>query len=473
MTMMQLLEAAHAVGGEVHGADAGFDAVCADSRVVKKGDLFIALKGARFDGHDFVGQAAQAGAVAAVVQREHAAALARQLPLAAVSDTTAALGALAAHWRARFDLPLVAVGGSNGKTTVKEMIAGCLREHWGTASVLAAYGNLNNHIGLPLTLLGLRGGHRAAVVEVGMNHPGETAYLAGIARPGIALVNNAQREHQEFMRSVAEVALEHGALFSGLPPGGIAVINADDDHADYWRGLAAGRRIRDFGLERPAAVQARYRLLPLAAEIELRTPEGEASLTLQAAGRHNVRNALAAVAAATAAGVPLAACVRALGRFAPVRGRMQAVPGIGGALLLDDTYNANPDSVRAAIAVLARLPGRKLLVLGDMGEVGSHGIAYHQEVGAYARTAGVDRLYALGEMAAHAARSFGASARHYMRIEDLMAEVETALGAQATVLVKGSRFMQMERVVRAFAVDGAAGGERPASARANEGERCC
>ena len=460
MTMMQLSEAARAVGGEMHGADAAFDAVCADSRALKNGDLFIALRGARFDGHDFVGHAARAGAAAALVQRERAAALASHMPLAAVSDTTTALGALAAHWRARFDVPLVAVAGSNGKTTVKEMIAGCLREHWGGACVLAAQGNLNNHIGLPLTLLRLRGEHRAAVVEVGMNHPGETAYLAGITRPSIALINNAQREHQEFMRSVGEVAIEHGALLVRLPPAGIAVINADDDHADYWRGVAAGRRIRDFGLERPAAVHARYRLLPLAAEIELDTPEGQASFTLQAAGRHNVRNALAAVAAATAAGVPLDACVRALARFAPVRGRMQDIPGIAGARLLDDSYNANPDSVRAAIAVLARLPGSKLLVLGDMGEVGAHGIAYHQEVGAYARTAGVDRLFALGDMAEHAARSFGSGARHFARIEDLLAEVENALGPQVTVLVKGSRFMQMERVVRAFAADGETKDER-------------
>jgi UDP-N-acetylmuramoyl-tripeptide--D-alanyl-D-alanine ligase len=440
------------VGGELHGADAGFEAVCADSRSLKSGELFIALKGARFDGHDFVGHAARAGAAAALVQRERAAALAGELPLAVVGDTTAALGALAAHWRARFDLPLVAVAGSNGKTTVKEMIASCMREHWGSAGVLAAQGNLNNHIGLPLTLLRLRGEHRAAVVEVGMNHPGETAYLAGITRPGIALINNAQREHQEFMRSVGEVAIEHGALLVGLPHDGVAVINADDDHANYWRGVAAGRRIRDFGLERPAAVHARYRLLTLAAEIELSTPEGAASFTLQAAGRHNVRNALGAVAAATAAGVPLDECVRALARFAPVRGRMQAVPGIGGAMLIDDTYNANPDSVRAAIAVLGRVPGRKLLALGDMGEVGAHGVAYHQEVGAYARMAGVDRLYALGDMAAHAARAFGTGARHFSRLEELLAEVESALGAQVTLLVKGSRFMQMERVVKAFAV---------------------
>ena len=458
--MMQLSEAVRAVRGELHGTDVTFDAVCADSRVVKSGDLFVALKGARFDGHDFVPHAARAGAAAALVQRERAAALTAALPLAAVSDPAAALGALAAHWRSRFDLPLVAVAGSNGKTTVKEMIASCLREHWGRASVLAAYGNLNNHIGLPLTLLGLCREHRAAVVELGINHPGETAYLAGIARPTIALVNNAQREHQEFMKSVAEVAVEHGALFASLSDDGIAVINADDEHADYWRTVAADRQIRDFGLEATAAVQARYRLTALTAQIEVHAPEGNASFTLQVPGQHNVRNAAAAIAAATAAGASLAACACALARFAPVAGRMQARTGLSGACILDDTYNANPDSVRAAIAVLARAAGRKLLVLGDMGEVGTQGAAYHQEVGAYAQTAGVDCLYTLGDLAAHAARSFGAGARHFTRIEDLLAEVENALGPDVTLLVKGSRFMQMERVVKAFAVDGEAKDDR-------------
>jgi UDP-N-acetylmuramoyl-tripeptide--D-alanyl-D-alanine ligase len=450
MTMMQLSEAARALHGELHGRDVAFDAVCADSRTVKSGDLFVALKGARFDGHDFIPQAARAGAAAALVQRERAAMLASALPVTAVGDTTAALGTLAAHWRGRYDLPLVAVAGSNGKTTVKEMIAACLREEWGDTGVLAAYGNLNNHIGLPLTLLGLRREHRAAVVEIGMNHPGETACLAAIAQPTIALVNNAQREHQEFLRSVAEVAVEHGALVASLPADGIAVVNADDEYSDYWRGIAAERRIRDFGLDAPAAVHARCRLLPLAAEIEVHVPEGEACFRLNVAGRHNVCNALAAIAAATAAGVRLDTCALALARFAPVRGRMQTRSGMGGALLLDDTYNANPDSVRAAVDVLARAAGRKLLVLGDMGEVGAQGASYHEEIGAYAGAAGIDRLYTLGDLAAHAARSFGAGARHFARIEDLLAEVETALGPDATLLVKGSRFMQMERVIKAF-----------------------
>ena len=458
--MMRLSEAARAVSGDLLGADIPFEAVCADSRSVKSGDLFVALAGARFDGHDFVPQAARAGAVAALVRHERAAALGASLPLAAVPDTTTALGTLAAHWRSRFDLPLVAVAGSNGKTTVKEMIAACLREDMGDARTLAAYGNLNNHIGVPLTLLRLRGGHCAAVVEIGMNHPGETAYLAGIARPTIALVNNAQREHQEFMKSVAEVAAEHGALITSLPPDGVAVINADDAHAGYWRELAGVRQVRDFGLDAPAVVRARCRLMEAGAEVEVATPQGEASFLLPVPGRHNVCNAAAAIAAATAAGASLTACVRALSKFAAVTGRMQARRGRAGARLLDDTYNANPDSVRAAIDVLAGATGRKLLVLGDMGEVGSQGAAYHEEVGAYARAVGVDALYTHGDLAALAGRAFGAGARHFARMEDLIAEVGQALSPQVTLLVKGSRFMQMERLVRACALgaEGGAGG---------------
>jgi UDP-N-acetylmuramoyl-tripeptide--D-alanyl-D-alanine ligase len=450
MSMMRLSEAARVLAGELLGADAAFDEVCTDSRKVKHGDLFVALTGARFDGHDFVPVAAQAGATAALVRRERAASLTAPLPLVAVHDTTAALGALAGAWRRRFDLPLVAVAGSNGKTTVKEMIASCLREHWGESRVLATRGNLNNHIGLPLTLLGLRGEHRAAVVEIGMNHPGETAYLAGIARPTIALVNNAQREHQEFMKSVADVAAEHGALIASLPEDGVAVINADDACADYWRRIAGSRRVCDFAQDAAAAVRARFSLTCSGSQIEIRAPQGVASIALGLPGRHNVSNAAAAIAAATAAGASLDACARALARLAPIAGRVQPRPGVAGARLLDDTYNANPDSVRAAIDVLAGATGRRLFVLGDMGEVGARGAAYHEEIGAYARAAGVERLFTFGEAAAHAARAFGAGARHFTRIEDLLAEVERALGPDVTLLVKGSRFMQMERVVKAL-----------------------
>ncbi len=444
---MTLAQAAAVLNGELRGADVRFSGVCTDSRSLKRGDLFVALRGERYDGHDFVAGAAAAGAVAALVDRAHAAAA---LPVAAVDDTTRALGRLAAHWRRQFDIPLIAVAGSNGKTTVKEMIAACLRAHYGDEAALATRGNLNNHIGLPLTLLTLRVAHRAGVVEVGMNHPGETAELAEIAAPTIALVNNAQREHQEFMRSVADVAAEHASLIMALPADGIAVINADDAHAGVWRAAAGKRRVRDFGLDPKAAVSATCRLQAASALLAVRTPEATADFELPLAGEHNARNALAAIAASTAAGATLESCIRALSGFAAVKGRLQIRRGRQGALLIDDTYNANPDSVRAAIDVLARAPGRKLLVLGDMGEVGTQGRDFHIEIGAYARERGVDALHALGELTAHAVRAFGEGGRHYATIEMLLAEVGKVLGPQTAVLVKGSRFMQMERVVRSF-----------------------
>ena len=445
---MNLAQAASVLGGELRGGDVRFLNVCTDSRTLKSGDLFVALRGERFDGHDFVAKAAAAGAVAALIDRAHVQAA--PLPVAAVDDTTVALGELAAHWRHQFSIPVVAVAGSNGKTTVKEMIAACLRMHFGEGAVLATRGNLNNHIGLPLTLLTLRSAHRVGVVEVGMNHPGETAELARIAAPTVAVVNNAQREHQEFMRSVADVASEHASLVEALPAEGIAVINADDAHAAVWRKAAGARTVRDFGFSAGAAVTASCELQATSARLAVRTPEGAAVLDLPLAGEHNARNALAAIAAATAAGAALDACVRALGGFSAVKGRLQISRGRHGAQLIDDTYNANPDSVRAAIEVLARAPGRKLLVLGDMGEVGTQGRDFHVEIGAHARDCGIDALYAMGELATHAVRAFGDGARHYAAIEALLVDVGAALGPQVTVLVKGSRFMQMERVVRSL-----------------------
>ena len=445
---MTLGQVATVLGGELRGSDVRFSDVCTDSRALKSGDLFVALRGERYDGHDFVAKAAAAGAVAALIDRAYVRSA--PLPVAAVEDTTVALGALAAHWRRQFHIPLVAVAGSNGKTTVKEMIAACLRAHYGDEAVLATRGNLNNHIGLPLTLLTLRAAHRVGVVEVGMNHPGETAELAQIAGPTIAVINNAQREHQEFMQSVTDVADEHASLIKALPADGIAVINADDVHAAVWRAAAGHREVRDFGFDQKAAVSATCELQAASALLAVRTPEAVATLNLPVAGEHNARNALAAIAAATAAGATLESCVRALSGFAAVKGRLQIKRSRQGAVLIDDTYNANPDSVRAAIDVLARTPGRKLLVLGDMGEVGDQGRDFHTEIGIYAHERGIDALYGLGELAAHAVCAFGEGARHYAAIETLLVDVGAALGPQATVLVKGSRFMQMERVVRSF-----------------------
>jgi UDP-N-acetylmuramoyl-tripeptide--D-alanyl-D-alanine ligase len=346
---------------------------------------------------------------------------------------------------------LVAVTGSNGKTTVKEMLAAILRAHFGASQVLATEGNLNNDIGLPLTLLNLQLGHRAAVIELGMNHPGETASLAAIASPTVALVNNAQREHQEFMKGVAEVAREHAAVFDALRPEGVAVINADDEFAGYWRGRLAGRRVRDFGVDRPAQVSGRYELAHFGSRIELRAPEGETHIELHANGRHNVLNACAAAAGALAAGADLGAVARGLGAFRPVGGRMQRLATRSGASLIDDSYNANPDSVRAAIDVLAAEHGRKFLLLGDMGEVGERGAEFHQEIGRYARERGLDRLYATGDLCRAAVEAFGQGARHFATVHELIAAAQAEVVSNTAALVKGSRFMRMERVVQALA----------------------
>ncbi|MGP1676522.1 MAG: UDP-N-acetylmuramoyl-tripeptide--D-alanyl-D-alanine ligase [Burkholderiales bacterium] len=449
--MMDMREAARAAGGEARGANARFAAVSSDTRTLAGGALFVALRGERFDGHAYLAAASARGAVAAMVERRAAAVdTDAPLPLLIVDDTRLGLGRLAAYWRGKFTLPLIAVTGSNGKTTVKEMIAAILAEHAGPGRAYATPGNLNNDIGVPLTLLGLRAQHTCAVVELGMNHPGETAYLAGIAQPSVALVNNAQREHQEFMHGVEDVAREHGAVFSALPADGVAVINADDAYADYWRGVCAPRRVLDFGIERPAAVGGRYELRDFGSEIVLRLPQGEAPVSLQAAGVHNVRNALAAAASAAAAGVRLDAIARGLAAFRPVQGRLQKRDGRHGAIVLDDTYNANPDSVIAAIDVLARSGGEKFLVLGDMGEVGTQGAAFHAEIGRHARERGIDRMFVLGESSRHAAAAFGEGARHCADVDALLAELEPGLAQGVTVLVKGSRFMRMERVVQAL-----------------------
>ncbi len=443
--MMDTATAAAVLDGRLVGANVTFSRVTTDTRALQPGDLFVALRGERFDGHDFVTAAFERGAAAALVASDWSGAPAGNL--IAVDDSLHALGRLARHWRARFDIPVIVVVGSNGKTTVKEMTASILRAHFGD-TVLATRGNLNNAIGLPLTLLGLRDTHRAAVVELGMNHPGETAELAPIAQPTIALVNNAQREHQEFMRSVADVAAEHAHLLRALPATGCAVLNADDAFADVWRQAAPrGCRIIDFALHRDAAVRGDYAMADGALTLRLHTPAGDGTARMQVAGAHNAANALAATAAALAAGADLRAVVQGLEAFRPVAGRLVALQAASGAAVIDDSYNANPDSVQAAIAVLASAPAPRWLVLGDMGEVGSEGLRFHREAGTTARDAGIDRLLTAGTLAAEAASAFGAGAEHFASVDALADHVTREAGPGVTVLVKGSRFMRMERVV--------------------------
>ncbi len=444
--MMSLAEAAMVTAGRVSGADAHFAGVSSDSRALERGDLFVALRGERFDGHDFLAAAAARGAAAALVDGRFQGGY--PLPVVVVEDTRLALGELARHWRARFAPALVAITGSNGKTTVKEMLAAIFRCHAGPKeemrSVLATRGNLNNDIGLPLTLLGLRPAHRWCAIELGMNHKGEIAYLAAIAAPTVALVNNAQREHLEFMGSVEEVAAENASVYEALAPGGVAVVNADDPHAGFFHTRAGGRRVVDFGLG-AGAVRARHALKPLSSELRLCLPDGEADATLAIPGLHNVRNALAAAACASAVNIPVKTIGEGLTEFRPYAGRLQVKHSPRGLTVIDDSYNANPDSVRAAIDVLASCPAPTALVLGDMGEVGAQGPEFHREVGRYARDRGITRLLALGDAAAHAAESFGAGAAHFATVEELVSKVEGK-----TILVKGSRFMKMERVVAAL-----------------------
>jgi UDP-N-acetylmuramoyl-tripeptide--D-alanyl-D-alanine ligase len=460
---------AQATGGRLLAADVEVSGVSTDTRSLERGDLFIALHGEHFDAHDFLEPAA---ASAAALLVDDASKVPADVPAVLVDDTRLALGRLAAAWRAQFSLPVIAVTGSNGKTTTKEMIAAILKAAFG-AAVLSTRGNLNNDIGLPLTLLGLRASHRAAVIEMGMNQPGEIAYLAKIGAPSVALVTNAQRAHLEGMGDIDQVAREKGSIFSGLQPDGVAVINADDDYAGLWRELAGAHTVSSFAIDRAADVWGAVRQHGLEIHLDLRTAQGTSSIALAIPGRHNARNAVAAAAACLAAGIPLTAVGAGLAAFSGVKGRLQRRSGKAGAEILDDTYNANPDSVRAGIDVLAATIGRKLLVLGDMGEIGEASSQYHDEIGGYAKSQGIDRLFALGEAAQQAVRNFGDGARHFCSLEKLIAAVTKELGPETTVLVKGSRFMKMERVSDALAAPGATSADgqgAPTAADLNKGK---
>ncbi|KQZ39912.1 UDP-N-acetylmuramoyl-tripeptide--D-alanyl-D-alanine ligase [Duganella sp. Root1480D1] len=440
-----------------------FDGVSTDTRTAGAGQLFVALRGEVFDAHDFLQQVVDKGVVAVVVEKLPEG---WTLPAIVVPDTLAALGQIANYWRRQFALPVIGVTGSNGKTTVKEMIASILAAAHGEDGRLATRGNLNNEIGVPLTLFRLNASHRSAVVELGMNHPGEIGRLSAIAAPTIGMVNNAQREHQEFMHTVEAVARENGSVLAALPGEGVAVFPHGDEFTPVWRELSVGRRVLTFGLDAAANVSCTYTAGDFGAELEVTVrPAANAqaaghgaaasfsapdavprhfSVSLQAAGEHNVRNALAAIACTYAAGIDTSTIRTGLEAFAPVNGRLQKKQAANGALLIDDSYNANPDSVRAAIDVLARAKAPRVLVLGDMGEVGTQGKEFHEEVAAYAATKGIERFFATGTLAAHMAPH----AEHHQEFDALLQAVSAAVTPDATVLIKGSRFMKMERVVQ-------------------------
>lgn len=444
MTMMPLSEAANALNATRIGADVMFDSVGSDSREIKAGQLFVAIKGENFDGNSFAAEAINKGAAAVMVS--DAATLAR--PALVVPDTRLALGELAKYWRSKFSAPLIGVTGSNGKTTTKEMLTAILGVATGDMNkVHATYGNLNNDIGLPLTLLKIKPQHQYVVAEMGMNHMGEIDYLTHIAKPNVAVINNANTAHIGELGSRENIARAKGEIFAGLQEGGIAVINADNDFADYWQTLNTGRKVVTFGLHAQADVTASYMEQAGVSQVNLITPNGQVSFELKVEGVHNISNALAASATAYALGISNADIAAGLQNFGGVYGRLERKAAVNGAVLIDDTYNANPDSMKAAIDVLAKQAGEKLLVLGDMGELGADAKKMHAEIGAYAKASGLTNLYCLGDLSKEMVSAFGAGAQHFESAQAVAAAVLQELNSNCTVLVKGSRFMHMERVV--------------------------
>jgi len=442
-----LAELATACGGRLVGADRAYSGVSTDTRTLKVGEVFFALQGPRFNAAEFAGAAAAAGAASVVVPAQQDVPIAQII----VDDTLAALTRAAAAWRAQFAIPLIGVAGSNGKTTAKGMTASILGQ---AGSCLATLGNLNNHIGVPLTLLRLEATHEFAVIEIGANRPGEVATLAALAKPGIGLVTNAGAEHLEGFGSLEGVARAEGELFEALPAGGVAVINADDAFSEMWRG-ATRARVVTFGLTNAADFHARDITTEVGSDgfstaFTLHSPVGDVAIRLQLAGLHNVANALAAAAAAVSAGATLAQVAAGLAAMQPVRGRLNLRVTRAGAWLIDDSYNANPSSMRAGIDVLADLGGRRWLAIGDMGELGAHAGEAHADIGRYARARGVERLFATGPLAALAVEAFGAGAQWFPDAEALTRELESALDAGVRLLVKGSRSNRLERVVDAL-----------------------
>ena len=443
-----LAQVARATRGVLHGEDAVFTRISIDTRSLAAGELFVALQGERFDGHDFVGAAVERGAAGALVARP----VQDRIPEVRVTDTRLALGEYARSWREQFDFPVIGVTGSNGKTTVKHLLASIMASK---GEVLATRGNLNNDIGVPLTLLELRAEHTAAVIEMGANHPGEIRYLARLARPTVGIVSNAGPAHLEGFGDLDGVARAKGELFEELQDGGTAIINADDNYADFWRELAAPRRVVSFGLE--AAADFSVDDLEMSAggsRFTLQTPDGDVDIALHLPGRHNVRNAMGAAAAAWAAGAQREHIARGLAAGEGVAGRLRLLRGVHGGQVVDDTYNANPASLRAALDWLRDMNMPVCLVLGDMKELGPQSADLHADCGRYARAAGVTRLYGLGEFSRHAVQAFGAEGGHYATPESLLQQLRADLAPDSVVLVKGSRGMRMERIVAALTAGG-------------------
>ncbi|MGR8952479.1 MAG: UDP-N-acetylmuramoyl-tripeptide--D-alanyl-D-alanine ligase [Gammaproteobacteria bacterium] len=445
---MRLSDCAKLLNGELTGDDRVFASVSIDTRTLQQGDLYFAIEGERFDGNDFVDQAAERGAVAAVVRRGVSA----DIPTVAVADTHRALAELGGAWRKMASTTVVGVTGSNGKTTVKEMVAAVLATN---GEVLYTRGNLNNDIGVPLTLLRLAEQHRYAVIEMGANHPGEIAYTAAFAVPDVAIITNAGPAHIEGFGSVEGVAKAKGELFAALPENGVAIINRDDVFFDYWRSVAEGRRVISFGLGEGAEVTASDIKTGVidhqfATTFTLVSAAGRAECRLQLAGRHNVANALAAGAAGLAAGLSLEQIVQGLRQVRPVTGRLQPWVGRKGNIVIDDTYNANAASLKAGLEVLTGVGQKPWVVLGAFAELGPESLKMHQEMGALIKSSGVVRLLATGSDARAAVEAFGKGASFYGTQEELIGALEQELTGEETILIKGSRMRRMENVAAAL-----------------------
>lgn len=461
--MMKLSKAATILNAKLIGDDAIFTSVNSDSRKVTAGELFVALKGENFDGHRFAEQALSKGAVAAMVDEDFGLSQESGLsPALLVPDTLEALGKLASYWRSQFAVPVAAITGSNGKTTVKEMLSSIAKAAVNAESnVLATEGNLNNHIGMPMTLLKLNKQHQYAIIEMGMNHKGEISYLSNLARPNVALINNAGSAHIGELGSLEAIANAKGEIFEGLTKDGIAVINADDVFVPLWKSLVANKKVFTFGLKNPADVTATYTLQASACDIKVTTPKGVFAVLLLVPGLINVMNALAATATAIAMDISLKSIQQGLQNYGGVADRLQHLKGVNGALVINDCYNANPTSMKAAIDVLVAKKGKKILVLGDMGELGDKAEEYHAEIGAYAQAAGIDILLTLGTLSIGMTNTFnknaGASrpqtATHYLTPQSLTDDLLMLMNSGSNVLVKGSRSMAMERIVNEIYID--------------------
>jgi UDP-N-acetylmuramoyl-tripeptide--D-alanyl-D-alanine ligase len=443
-----LREAAAAIGGTLAGEDRSYRAVATDSRTLEAGALFVGLKGPNFDGAEFVAAAAARGAVGALIERR----VGHALPQVIVPDALRGLQRLAAAWRVEFTLPLVAVAGSNGKTTAKEMTAAILAR---MGPCLATRGNLNNHIGVPVTLMRLEASHRSAVVEMGANRIGDVAELMRLARPTVGVITNAGAEHLEGFGTLDGVAEGEGEAVSGLAPEATAVINADDPYAGYWQSICTARSVSTFGVHANADFMAKNPTQAIehgefATRFTLECPQGTREILIKAGGAHNIGNALAAAAAASAAGASLEDIGDGLAGFRPVAGRLQLKAGARGSWIIDDSYNANPSSVRAGLEVLRSAAGATWLVLGDMAELGAHAEDSHAHMGSYARDCGITRLFALGPQSSRAAETFGAGAEWFADADSLIRRLQAEIAPDVTVLVKGSRINRLERVVQAL-----------------------